>query len=336
MTLARPELLALVPLAAALLTLALVVQWKRIQRLDRVFGDHALSRLFPFAPRRFPAARLLCLVPAAIAIALGAVGVARDTPEPPPPAAPLDLAIAVDMSLSMGAADIEPSRVARARQVVTRVSEAFPEARTVLVVFADWPYTLVPPTDDPAVIRYFAQSLEANLVLDRDQGTALSAAILQAREALASRPRSGARRVILVLSDGGSHEGEAAVLSEAAAAAAADVEVWAAGLGTERGVELATETGPVLDAAGVPVVARLDEGLLMRLAAAGEGRYERVSDDRGLRALVAGLQAQANAPETDGPEPGDVTFLLALLSFPLLLLEGALDGGRGRRPRADA
>lgn len=336
MTLARPELLALVPLAVGLLTVALVVQWKRLSRLERVFGDSALRRLFPLEVRRFPVVRLLCLVVAAVTIAFGAVGFARDAPAPPLPAAPLDLAIAVDVSLSMGAVDLETSRVARAREVVTRLSEALPEARTVLVVFADWPYVLVPPTDDPAVIRYFAQALEANLVLDRDQGTALSAAIVRAREAIASRPRSGARRVILVLSDGGAHDGEAAVLSGAAAAASDGVEVWAAGLGTERGAEIETEAGPVLDAAGVPVVARLDEALLRGVAAAGEGRYERVSDDRGLRALIAGLQDEATPPTTGGPEPGDVTFLLALLSFPLLLLEGALDGGRGRRPREDA
>ncbi len=335
MTLARPELLALVPLGAALLTLALVVQWKRLRRLEQLFGDSALRRLLPLAARRFPVARLLCLVLAGVAIALGAVGVAQDAPAPPPPLAPLDLAIAVDVSLSMGAADTEPSRVARARQVVTRLSEALPGARTVLVVFADWPYTLVPPTDDPAVVGYFAEALEANLLLDRDQGTSLSAAIAQAREALASRPRPGARRVILVLSDGGAHEGESAVLAEAAAAAADGLEVWAAGLGTERGAEIGTETGPVLDAGGVPLVARLDEALLQRMAAAGGGRYERVSDDRGLRSLVAGLQDLAEPSATDRPASGDLTFLLALFAFPLLLIEGALDGGRGARPRED-
>ena len=336
MTLERPELLALVPLGVALLTLAFVIQWKRLRKLEQLLGDSALRRLLPLAPRRFPVARLLCLVLAAPALALGAVGVVQDAPEPPPPAPPLDLAIAVDVSLSMGAADTELSRVARARQVVTRLSESLTGARTVLLVFADWPYTLVPPTDDPAVVGYFAEALEANLVLDRDQGTALAAAIAQARGAFASRPRSGARRVILVLSDGGAHDGEAAVLAEAGAAAADGLEVWAAGLGTERGAEIETVTGPVLDAGGVPVVARLDEALLQRLAAAGGGRYERVSDDRGLRSLVAGLQDLAEPSATDGRASGDLTFLLALFAFPLLLIEGALDGGRGARPREDA
>jgi hypothetical protein len=88
-----------------------------------------------------------------------------------------------------------------------------------------------------------------------------------------------------------------------------------------------------LDVAGVPVVARLDEALLRRLAAAGGGRYERASDDRGLRALVAGLQDEADAQTPDRLAADDVNFLLALLAFPLLLIEGALDGGRGRRPR---
>ena len=328
MTLARPELLAFAPLGVTLLALAVVVQWRRGHRLDRAFGSAALLRLFPSRARRFPVARLACLVVAATAIALGAAGLVPHAPEPAPPAVALDLAVAVDVSASMGATDSDPSRVARARQVVTGLSEALPGVRTVLVVYADWPYTLVPPTDDPSVVRYFAGALEANLVLDRDQGSSLSTAVAHAREALASRPRDGARRVILVVTDGGAHEGEPAVLAEAAEAAQDGVEVWAAGLGSERGTELESQTGPLLDAAGMPVVVRLDEALLRRLAAAGRGGYERVDDDRGLRALVTGLQGAVGAPATDGPVPRDVTMLLALLALPLLLLEGALDSGR--------
>lgn len=328
MTLARPELLSFAPLGVALLSLAVVVQWRRGRRLDQAFGSAALLRLFPSRARRFPMARLACLVLAATAIALGAVGFVPRAPEPAPPSVALDLAVAVDVSASMGASDTDPSRVARARQVVAGLSEALPGVRTVLVVYADWPYTLVPPTDDPAVVQYFADALAANLVLDRDQGTSISAAVAHARQDLASRPRDGARRVILVVTDGGAHDGESAVLAEAAEAAEDGVEVWTAGLGSQRGAELESASGPLLDAAGMPVVARLDEELLRRLAAAGRGRYERVDDDRGVRALVTGLQGAAGTPATDGTVPRDVTLILALLALPLLLLEGALDSGR--------
>jgi hypothetical protein len=54
-------------------------------------------------------------------------------------------AIVVDVSVSMGAKDIEPTRIQRARDVIVRLSKEVPRARLSLVLLGDWPYTLVPP-----------------------------------------------------------------------------------------------------------------------------------------------------------------------------------------------
>jgi len=334
MTLARPELLGLSVVAALLLALAIVAGWWRLRRLERLLGDAASGRLLPTGALRFPVARLVTAVAAAVALGLAAAEPERPAPEPPPAATPLDLAVAVDVSLSMDAADASPSRILRAQEVVAGLADAFPGARLVLVVFADWPYTLVPPTDDPGVVRWFAESLQADLVVDRDQGTALAAAIEHASEALVARPREGARRVVLLVSDGGAHEEPDVVLEAARAASANGLEVWTAGLGTTRGIELETETGPVLDATGASVLTQLDERLLVDVAAAGRGVYEDVGGERGLRSLIAQLQeANASVASTER-EPTDVTLVLALLALALILGEGALDGRRSVRHAA--
>jgi Ca-activated chloride channel family protein len=333
LTLTRPELLPLAAVAAALLTLALFVQWRRRRRLMGFLGGAALGRLLPEGALRFPLARAACLL-----IAAAALGIAAAEPqpevEPPPPPAPLDLAIAVDVSLSMGAADVDPSRIARARTVVARLADAFPGARLVLVVFADWPYLLVPATDDTRVVHYFAEALSADLVVDRDQGTALSAAIDQARAALAARPRAGARRVVLLVSDGGAHEEIATVVEAARAAARDGVEVWTAGLGSARGTQLETVTGPVVDPSGAPVITRLEEPLLVEVAEAGGGSYEHVGDEGGLRALVAGLLGGQVGAASARRSPPDATLLLALLALTVLVGEGFLDGARSPRRAA--
>jgi Ca-activated chloride channel family protein len=333
-TLVRPELLGLAPIAAALLTLAVLARWWRLRRLQELVGAAALARLLPDGALRFPLARVLCMVVAAAALGLAVAEPRREVTEPPPPAAPLDLAIAVDVSLSMGAADAEPSRVGRAQQVVSQLAQALPAARIVLVVFADWPYTLVPPTDDAEVVRYFADALRADLVVDRDQGTALAAAVDHAAAALGSRPRVGARRVVLLVSDGGTHDDPAAVVASARAAAQAGIEVWTAGLGSARGTELETATGPVLDASGAPVLTRLEERLLSDVAAAGGGIYAEVSEDGGLRSLVARLQDSSPTRAAEGRSPPDAVLLLALLALALMLWEGALDGARSARHAA--
>ncbi len=81
----------------------------------------------------------------------------------------------------MGAKDVEPTRIERAREVIVRVSKEVPKARLSLVLLGDWPYTLVPPTDDPHVVEYFAQSLNAALIAN------LASSIRTAREMRAPR-----------------------------------------------------------------------------------------------------------------------------------------------------
>src|SRR5690606_11833556 len=139
--------------------LALGARWRRLRAFARAYDVPALRRLLPVAPERFPTARLLALVVAAAAIGLAAAGPVPARPPSPEPQAPLDVAIAVDLSLSMGAMDVPPSRLARAREVIDTLTRALPSVRFSVVVFAGWPYTLVPPTDDPAVVRWFADAL---------------------------------------------------------------------------------------------------------------------------------------------------------------------------------
>lgn len=335
MTFLHPELLLLGPVVVLLLSLALTFQWRRLARLGRSCPDHAVRRLISRRLQGFPTTRMLCLVVVGLALGAAAAGPRPAEPEPTEPAPPLDIAVAVDVSSSMSAVDVGTSRIERARDVVDRLAEDLSSARIVLILFADWPYTLVPPTDDPAVVRYFARSLSADLVLDRDQGTSFSTAFTHARAALDARPRPGARRVILVLSDGGAHEDMADILAAAASASGDDVPIWTAGLGTSIGAPLATGAGPVLDNVGRQVVAPLDENLLREIARAGGGDYQNVSEDRGLRALMAGLgEPDDDSGRGDG-SPLDASFLLTLLAVPLLLWEAGLDAGRSVGPRRE-
>jgi Ca-activated chloride channel family protein len=334
-TFQRPELLLAGPAAALLLVLALTLQWRRLMRLGRAYGGPAARRLVPRDLQGFPTQRMLCLVLAGLALGAAAAGPQPLAPAPPDAAPPLDLAVAVDVSLSMSAGDVEPSRIEQARLVVEGLADGLPSARIVLVLFADWPYTLVPPTDDPAVVRYFAHSLSADLVMDRDQGTSFSTAIAHARAALDARPRAGARRAVLMLSDGGAHEDVADILAAAAAASADGVPIWTAGLGTSAGAQLTTEGGPFVDGTGHPVVATLDEDLLREIARAGGGDYQDVSGEGGVGALLTGLGELDSASGDADEGPLDAAFWLTLLAVPLLLWESGLDAGRGAARRPD-
>jgi Ca-activated chloride channel family protein len=313
--------------------LALLVQRRRLRRLAEAFGDTAIRRLFPVDTRRFPVARLACLATAGLAICLAASGPRAVTG--PGAGVPLDIAIAVDLSLSMNASDIRPTRIERARDVVIQVSQQVPKGRLSLVVFGDWPYTLVPPTEDPGVVAYFAESLTGALVSklvssirtrSGDQSASLQEALMQARTALDSRPTAGAKRVILLVSDGALSGSAEDVRNWAAAGK--EAAVWTAGIGKTNGAKLEANGRSVVGASGDLPTAGFDARLLRSVALAGGGVYEDVSDDRGVRALVSRLRqlSGASGPGNVGPERA--AFWLGVLAMALLLWEGGLDAGK--------
>ncbi len=331
----RPELLALAPLAAILFAFTVGAHWRRLRRLAAAYEATALRRLLPTSPGRFPTQRFLCLVGAGALIGLAAAGPVLWDPEPSDPVPPLDVAIVVDLSLSMNAAGGtgnagDPrSRIERAREVIERLTEELPSVRFSLVVFAGWPYVLVPPTDDPEVIRYFVDSLQPEVVQEPDRGSALRSALTLAERALETRPSEDGHQAILVLSDGDVFEDADVLVDAAASAAARGLEVWTAGLGSEEGSPISMAGEPALDPVGRAVRTSQNADLLRAMAAAGQGRYEDITGDGGLDALVNDLR-DLSGDSREGPaEPFDTTALFALLAIPLLLWEGILDARRG-------
>ena len=283
-------LLALVPLTAA--GLFAVHRWQT-QAAARYAGSRPPGSLVAMAsgPRWSVAAALLTA-----AVALAALAAARPqagSRETPVEKAGIDLMLVLDVSQSMDARDVEPSRLARAQAEVLSLLDRLHGDRAGLVIFGRSALLRSPLSTD---LRAVAQQVES---ASRDQGllqpgTALAAAIDVAVDALAGSPspaaiggpvETGGRlsaatrsRVILVVSDGEDHEGRA---TDAAMRAAQEgIPIYAAGVGSPDGAfipELDPKSGqfaPKLDpSTGQPVITRLDEGLLRRLAGIGDGRY---------------------------------------------------------------
>ena len=325
----RPELLALAPLAAILFAFTVGAHWRRLRRLATAYELTALRRLLPTSPGDFPTQRFLCLVGAGALLGLAAAGPVLWDPEPPESVPPLDVAIAVDLSLSMNAEGETGSRIERAREAIDRLTEELPSVRFSLVVFAGWPYMLVPPTDDPDVIRYFVDSLEPEVVEELDRGNSLGSTLKLAGSTLESRPSEDGRQAILVISDGDVYEDEDVLVRSAADAAARGFEVWIAGLGSEEGSPISIAGEPVLDAVGRAVRTSQNADLLSAMAEAGQGRYEDITEDGGLDAFVDDLRDLSGDARGGPAEPFDTTALFALLAIPLLLWEGVVDARRG-------
>lgn len=182
-----------------------------------------------------------------------------------------DVVILFDLSRSMEAADMKPSRLARARQEVEDLLNLEPNIRIGLIAFATVAHVVSPITEDTHTLRHVLPSLGSHLV--QLQGSHLSEALDRAHKLFAGQP-AGNSRAVLLISDGDFAEPE---LEQAVRKLRRQgVQFYVLGVGTEDGGYVPDDQGDWLrDKNGNRVVSRLDEGQLQELARAGDGLYLR-------------------------------------------------------------
>ncbi len=190
----------------------------------------------------------------------------------------IDLYIAVDVSNSMNAEDIVPSRLERSKQAINKLIAEMRGDRIGVIVFADKAFVQLPVTTDYSAARMFLSTINTNLVAS--QGTAIAEAI---HLALKSFPEENHSRAIVIISDGEDHENDAAVKA-AQEAAKKGVQIYTIGMGLPEGAPIPEynqyghQTGYRRDRNGTTIITRLDEQMLQKIAAAGNGIYVRASN----------------------------------------------------------
>ena len=230
-----------------------------------------------------------------------------------------NLIILFDISRSMSVADVQPTRLARARQEVEDLLNMNRGIRIGLIGFATVAHVVSPVTEDMNGIRRMLSALDTSLV--ELQGSRLLYALESAEMLLAGQPEDSINS-LLIVSDGDFDEPE---LEERVQAFAANgVRVHVLGIGTPEGDAVPGKGGLwIRDRTGQPVVSALNEPLLQSLAAAGGGIYQRADyRENDTRKLLDEIKAQA-LPAAEQDEQTRVWneqfYLLAGLAMLLLL-----------------
>lgn len=109
----------------------------------------------------------------------------------------VDIIITLDVSGSMTQTDYYPSRLAAAKKAALTFIEGRPNDRIGLVIYADQPRTLCPPTFDHTTLERFIQNAELGNLPD---GTAIGAGLAVAVKGFNYSQTS--RRVVVLISDG--------------------------------------------------------------------------------------------------------------------------------------
>ena len=199
----------------------------------------------------------------------------------------IELVIAIDVSNSMLTEDVSPNRLARAKQILSRLIDVRSNDKVGLIVFAGEAYVQMPLTSDTQSAKIFLNTIDPSLV--PIQGTAIGDAISLGMTSFSSD--QSASRSIVVITDVEDHEGN--TIEMAASAAEEGVQINIIGIGSPGGapipsVELGTQF--MTDNEGIVVVSRLNEQMGIEIAQSGHGMYARADNSNSaVQALVAQL-----------------------------------------------
>ena len=227
-----------------------------------------------------------------------------------------DLVVLLDLSGSMNAADVKPTRLARAREEISDLLDLNHGLTIGLVAYAALPHMVVPLTDDMNTIRALLPSLDTGLItIDGDR---LQPAVKMAAKMLGAEP--GHDKAILVISDGDFTDTDIAGLVNAADGA----RIYTMGVGTAAGAPIPIAGGWVKDPAKDSIlIDPLHAGRLQALSAAGSGGYVEAGYDTGdTRSLLRQIGSAADTTKMAGKtiRAWDEGFYVPALIVALLLL----------------
>ena len=197
----------------------------------------------------------------------------------------IELVIALDVSNSMMAEDIQPNRLERAKQAISKLVEKLQDDKIGLIVFAGDAYTQVPITTDYASTKLFLSAISTEIV--PKQGTAIGSAIDLGMNSFT--PDMEASKVLIIITDGENHEDDAVEMAKKAAEKGIIVHTIGVGLPKGAPIPVYSSTGQKVfrkDNHGNTIISKLDESMLQKISTAAGGVYIRSTNTRlGLNAL---------------------------------------------------
>ncbi len=188
----------------------------------------------------------------------------------------VEVIIALDVSNSMLAEDIQPDRLTRAKQAISRLVDNLDNDKIGLIVFAGDAYTQIPVTTDYVSAKMFLSTINPSMV--PKQGTAIGAAIDLGIRSFS--PGEGKSKAMIIITDGENHEDDP--VSSAEEASKSGIVIHTIGIGSAEGVPIPVMIGGkkdyLKDNEGNTVITKLDEDILKKIALTTSGNYVRASN----------------------------------------------------------
>ena len=191
----------------------------------------------------------------------------------------VDIIIALDVSNSMKSEDIKPNRLESAKQEISRIIDKLQNDRIGIIVFAGDSYLQLPLTTDYGAAKLMLSTIDVDVV--PIPGTAIGSAIKLAMKSFAQGEKK--HKVIVIITDGENHEDDAIAAAKDARSEGAVIHT--VGMGSPEGAPIPVYENNVpvgfrKDGQGNVVLTRLDEAGLQQIAATGDGKYIRATNQQ--------------------------------------------------------
>lgn len=195
----------------------------------------------------------------------------------------VEVIIALDISNSMLAQDVQPSRLDKAKMLVSRLVDELDNDKIGMIVFAGDAFTQLPITSDYISAKMFLESINPSLI--SKQGTAIGEAISLATRSFT--PQEGVGRTIIVITDGENHEGGATEATKEAAEKGIQVSVLGVGMPDGAPIPIEGKNDFRRDRDGNVIVTRLNESMCQEIAKDGKGIYVRVDNSNSAQKAIS-------------------------------------------------
>lgn len=195
----------------------------------------------------------------------------------------IDVMIALDVSKSMLAQDVSPSRLERAKQMLSRLIDKLGNDRIGIVIFAGKAYLQMPITGDLAAAKMYLGSADTESV--PTQGTVIGDALKMCNASFNSQEKK--YKAVVLISDGEDHDEGADQIARQMASDG--VVIYTIGIGSTGGSPIIDEsTGEMKkDAQGNTVISRLNEAALQSIAKNGNGGYMLYNNTESVASTIA-------------------------------------------------
>jgi Ca-activated chloride channel family protein len=329
---ANPEYLYLLLLLPVILLLWILNQFRKKNALRKLGDTELVNKLMPDVSSARPLIKIIILCFAVLFVIIILARPQFGSKMEEVKRQGVEVIIALDVSNSMLAEDIQPNRLERAKQAISRLVESLQNDKLGLIVFAGDAYTQIPVTTDYISAKMFLSTISPDIV--PKQGTAIGSAIDLAMSSFSQTKDKS--RALIIITDGENHEDDP--VAKAREAAEKGIVIYTIGIGSVEGVPISVTTGGrrdfMKDQEGNTVITKLDENIMKEIAVAADGKYVRANNSNiGLDQIFSDIR-KLKKQELEGTiytEYNDQYQIFAAAALFLLLLEFIIMERKNRR-----